>query len=149
MAFEKILQETKNLVLDTSVFIGYFMDEKLSIIPLLDEYVFNENSSISLYGHNILKSEIHYIICRKRGISEAENVIKKVETVINAISESRLFEKAGQIKCKYPIALSDCFSLSLGLLFDCPVFFLKERELSDGIVDDLNKNLDCKLYIVS
>ncbi|MHA1428776.1 MAG: hypothetical protein ACTSQI_22585 [Candidatus Helarchaeota archaeon] len=129
MSFEKILQETKKLVLDTSVFIGYFMDEKLSIIPLLDEYVFNENSFISLYGHNVLKS--------------------KLETVINAISESRLFEKAGQIKCKYPIALSDCFSLSLGLLLDCPVFFLKEREFSDEIVDDLNKNLDCKLHIVS
>ncbi|MHA1129520.1 MAG: hypothetical protein ACTSQQ_01820 [Candidatus Helarchaeota archaeon] len=58
MSFEKILQETKKLVLDTSVFIGYFMDEKLSIIPLLDEYVFNENSFISLYGHNVLKSNV-------------------------------------------------------------------------------------------
>lgn len=149
MSIKKILRETQNLVLDTSVLIGYLMDEKLSIIPLLDEYIFNENSSLTLHGHNILKSEIYYIFCREKGISEAENVINKIENVINIITESWLFEKAGQIKCKYPIALSDCFSISLGLFQDCPIFFLEERELSDGIVDNLNNEFKCKIYIVS
>ncbi|MGQ4876021.1 MAG: hypothetical protein ACP6IY_18300 [Promethearchaeia archaeon] len=66
MSIEKIINQTNNLILDSSVLIGYFMDEKLSIIPLLDKYIFNENSSITLYGHNLLKAEVYYIVCRKK-----------------------------------------------------------------------------------
>ena len=150
MSIEKILHETSNLVLDTSVLIGYFMDEKLSIIPLLDEYVFNENSSLTLYGHNLLKSEIYYIVCRKKGNNEAKNVLNKIENVVtNIISESWLFEKAGQIKCEYPITLCDCLSISLGIFQDCPIFFLKERELSEDVVNKINKEFKAKIYLVS
>lgn len=66
MSIEKIINQTNNLILDSSVLIGYFMDEKLSIIPLLDKYIFNENSSITLYRHNLLKAEVYYIVCRKK-----------------------------------------------------------------------------------
>ena len=149
MSIEKILSQTSNLVLDTSVLIGYFMDEKLSIIPLLDEYLFNKNSSLTFYGHNLLKSEIYYIICRKKGSIEAKNVLNKIENVMNIISESWLFKKVGQIKCEYPIAFSDCFSISLGIFLNCPVFFLKERELSEDVVNKINEEFNARIYIVS
>ncbi|TFG20945.1 MAG: type II toxin-antitoxin system VapC family toxin [Promethearchaeota archaeon] len=149
MSIEEILSETSNLVLDTSVLMGYFMDEKLSIIPLLEEYVFNENSSLILYGHNLLKSEIYYIICRKKGTNIAKNVLSKIENVINIISDSWLFEKAGAIKCKYPIAIADCFSISLGQFQDCPIFFLEERELSQDVIKKINEEFKAKIYIVS
>jgi len=146
---EKVLSETSNLILDTSVLIGYFMEEHLSIITLLDEYIFNENSSITLYGHNLLKTEVYYIVCRKKGSNEAKNILKQIENVTNIISESWLFEKAGQIKCKYPIAFSDCFSISLGHFQDCPIFFLKERELSEDVIYKINEEFNTKIYIVS
>jgi len=41
-----------------------------------------------------------------------------------------LFKRAANIKCRYPIAISDCFSISLAILQECPVFFLPEYELS-------------------
>lgn len=149
MSIEKVLSETSNLILDTSVLIEYFIEEQLSIITLLDEYIFNENSSITLYGHNLLKMELYYIFCRKKGSNEAEDILKKIENVTNIISESWLYEKAGQIKCKYPIAFSDCFSISLGIFQDCPIFFLKEKELSEGIVDKINEEFKAKIYTVS
>ena len=149
MSIEKVLSETSNLILDTSVLIGYFMEEQLSIITLLDEYIFNENSSITLYGHNLLKTEVYYTVCRKKGSNEAKDILKKIENVINIISESWLFEKAGQIKCKYPIAFSDCFSISLGHFQDCPIFFLKERELPEAIINKINEEFKSKIYTVS
>ncbi|MHA1293054.1 MAG: PIN domain-containing protein [Promethearchaeota archaeon] len=149
MSIKKVLSETNNLILDTSVLIGYFMDEELSIITLLDEYVFNESSTITLYGHNLLKSEIYYISCRKKGTNEAKNILNKVENILNIISESWLLETAGKIKCKYPIAFSDCFSISLGIFQDCPIFFLKERELSEEIVYKINEEFNTKIYLVS
>ncbi len=149
MSIEKVLGETSNLILDTSVLIGYFMEEQLSIITLLDEYIFNESSSITLYGHNLLKTEVYCIVCRKKGSNEAKDILKKIENVTNIISESWLFEKAGQIKCKYPIAFSDCFSISLGHFQDCPIFFLEERELSEEIVKKVNEEFNTKIYIVS
>ena len=149
MSIENVLRETRSLILDTSVLIGYFIEEQLSIINLLDDYIFNENSSITLYGHNLLKTELYYIICRKKGSNEAKDILKKVENVTNIISESWLFEKAGQIKCKYPIAFSDCFSISLGIFQDCPIFFLKEKELSEGIVNKINEEFKSKIYNVS
>ena len=149
MSIEKVLSETSNLILDTSVLIGYFIEEQLSIVTLLDKYIFNKNSSITLYGHNLLKTELYYIICRKKGSNEAKDILIKIENVTNIISESWLFEKAGQIKCKYPIALSDCFSISLGIFQDCPIFFLKEKELSEEIINKINEEFKTKIYAVS
>ncbi len=40
---EIVLRKTSNMILDTSILIVYFMNEKLSIIPLLDKYIFNKN----------------------------------------------------------------------------------------------------------
>ena len=149
MSIEKVLSETSNLILDTSVLIGYFIEKQLSIATLLDKYIFNKNSSITLYGHNLLKTELYYIICRKKGSNEAKDILIKIENVTNIISESWLFEKAGQIKCKYPIALSDCFSISLGIFQDCPIFFLKEKELSEEIINKINEEFKTKIYAVS
>jgi hypothetical protein len=53
--------------------------------------VFNEASNITLYGHNLLKTEIYYIVCRKKGITEAKNILNKVESVINIISIIDIF----------------------------------------------------------
>ncbi|MHA1372128.1 MAG: PIN domain-containing protein [Promethearchaeota archaeon] len=149
MSIEKVLNDTNSLILDTSVFLGYFLNEYHSITSLLDEYVFNENSIITIYSHNLLKSEIYYVTCRKASPNEARSILNKIEKVTSTINDSWLFENAGKIKCKYPIALSDCFSISLGILQDCPIFFLKERELPEILIDKINKEFNCKIYIVS
>lgn len=148
MSTKQILIDTPNLVLDTSVLLGYFMSEARNINSLLEAYVFTQESKIILYGHNLIKSEIFYITCREKGITEAEMVLKKTEGIMNTISDTWLFKKAANIKCRYPIAISDCYSISLAILQECPVFFLPEVELSREIVDKINRKYNAKIQIV-
>ena len=44
MKFEENLGKITSLVLDTSILIAYLTDEQISVISLLDEYIFNEES---------------------------------------------------------------------------------------------------------
>ncbi len=148
MNIEQILSKTHNLILDTSVLLGYFMNETREINKLLEEYIFTQESKITLYGHTLIKSELFYIICREKGINEAEIVLEKVESIINTISDTWIFKKAAIIKCRYPLAISDCFSISLAILQECPVFFLPEYELSLEIAEKINKDYDVKIHIV-
>ncbi len=148
MSIEQILSETANLILDASILLGYFMNEAGEINKLLEEYVFTQESKIILYGHNLIKSELFYITCREKGINEAEMVLEKIESIINTISDTWIFKKAASIKCRYPIAISDCFSISLAILQECPVFFLPEYELSLEIAEKINKDYDVKIHIV-
>lgn len=148
MSIEQILGETTNLILDTSVLIGYFMNEAREINKLLEDYIFTQESKITLYGHNLIKSELFYIICREKGINEAEMVLEKIENIINTISDTWIYKKAASIKCRYPIAISDCFSISLAILQECPVLFLPEYELSRDTAEKINKEYNVKIYIV-
>ena len=148
MSIKQILIDTPNLVLDTSVLLGYFMSEARDINSLLEAYVFTQESKIILYGHNLIKTEIFYITCREKGITEAEMVLNKTKGILNTISDTWLFKKAANIKCRYPIAISDCYSISLAILQECPVFFLPEVELSREIVDKINREYNAKIQIV-
>jgi len=148
MSIKQILIDTPNLVLDTSVLLGYFMSEARDINSLLEAYVFTQESKITLYGHNLINSEIFYITCREKGITEAEMVLKKTKAIMNTISDTWLFKKAANIKCRYPIAISDCYSISLAILQECPVFFLPEVEFSREIVDKINREFNAKIQIV-
>jgi len=148
MSTKQILIDTPNLVLDTSVLLGYLIREARDINYLLEEYVFTQESKILLYGHNLIKSELFYITCREKGMTEAEMVLKKTESIMNIISDTWLFKKAANIKCRYPIAISDCYSIALAILQECPVFFLPEAELSRSIVNQINKDYNAKIQIV-
>ncbi len=148
MSIRQILINTPNLVLDTSVLLGYFISEARDINSLLEEYLFTQESKIVLYGHNLIKSELFYITCREISMTEAEMVLKKTESIMNTIGDTWLFKKAANIKCRYPIAISDCYSISLAILQECPVFFLPEVELSREIVNQINKEYNAKIHIV-
>lgn len=143
---KQILNETQNAILDTSVLLCYFMDEVQDINSILEDYIFNADSRITLYGHNLIKTELFYITCRLKGMSEAESLIKKLENIMNTISDIWLYKKAASIKCKYPIAIPDCFSISLAILQDCPVFFLPEKELEGDIIEKIKEDYNPKIY---
>jgi len=142
----QILTETKNIVLDTSILLCYFMDEIQEFNSILEESIFNLDSNMTIYGHNLIKTELFYIICRQKGIIEAENTIKKLENITNTISDVWLFKKAASIKCKYSIAIPDCFSISLAILQDCPVFFLPEKELREEVLEKIKREFNANIY---
>ena len=147
MNIKEILQEMDELVLDTGVLIEYYRNNQ-AIVNLLDKYIFYPESKITLFGHNLLKSEIYYIRCRKFGIESAKEYIKHLERVMVTIGEQWLFEQAGRIKCKFPIALSDCYSISLGMLRECPVFFMPEDEIDENTVEKINSEFGAGILVL-
>lgn len=146
---DQLFIESNEIVVDSSILIAYFMKEKPMIISLLDKHVFDEDSSIILYTHHLMKAEIYYIICRKKDNKKAADVLNKMDKIFNVVSEKWLCEVAGQIKCSFPISLADCFSISLGILQNCPVLFLEEEELSKKIINDINNKFDAQVKIIT
>lgn len=145
----EIFRESNDVILDTGIYIEYFKQGETELKKTLREQLFSENSEITINGHYLIKAEIYYIMCRKIGKDKAERIIKDIEEYINFISGEFLYQIACKIKCKYPIAISDCFSISLGIFQDCPIFFLKERELSEDIINKINEEYKSKIYAVS
>ncbi len=148
MIDEQILKEYNDVILDTGIYIEYFQPKENKLKKSIRELLFSEDSLITIHSHYLLKSEIYYIMCRYLGRKKAENLIKEIEDFINFISGDFLYQIAGQIKCEYPIALSDCYSIASGVIQDCPILFLKEKELSDEIVKKINDQFNSKIYLI-
>lgn len=149
MTIKSLFKEQKELVLDSSVLIAYFTNERTDIVSLLDTFVFNQDSSLILYNHHVSLTEIYYILCRKINSEEARKILDDFSGVFNIISEKWLLEKAGLIKCKFPISLADCYSIALGISQDCPILFMEEQELSKDIVEKINKKFNAKIHIIA
>ena len=149
MINEQFIREQEDIVLDSGIYIEYFTTKESQIKDLIRDTIFTEHSNINLHGHYLLKSEIYYIICRFLGMQESENIIKNLEKFINFIGGDFIFNTAGRIKCKFPIALSDCFSIATGVFFNCPILFLKESELSKTTIEKINSMFGSKIFIVS
>lgn len=149
MIDKSIIEGTEEITLDTGIYIEYFQAEESELKKDLRELLFQEDSKIRLQGHYLLKSEIYYIMCRSLGRERAEDLIEEIEEFINFIDSGFLYRIVGQIKCKYPIALSDCYSIAVGVFQKCPVLFLKENELSDEIVNDINEEFNVEIHILS
>jgi len=145
---KQILNETKILILDTSVLLCYFIDEIQDINALLEQYIFKPDSKITLYGHNLIKAELFYITCRLKGINEAVDLLNNLEKIMNSINDSWIYKKAANIKCKFPIAISDCFSIALANLLDCPVFFLPEQELQAKLIENINNTFNTEIHLI-
>jgi len=145
----EIFKDYNDIVIDTGIFIEYFKQGERELKKTLREQLFSETSEITINGHYFIKAELYYIMCRKIGKVKAEKIIKDIEEYINFVSGEFLYEIAGEIKCKYPLAISDCFSISLGIFQDCPIFFLKEKELSEEIINKINEEFKTKIYAVS
>lgn len=146
---KQTLRNNTDLVLDTGIYIEYFEPKKSELKTILNEILFTETAEILLYSHFLLKSELLYILCRKLGKNNAKTKVKGLEPFINFVSGDFLYNIAGEIKCKYPIALSDCFLISLSHLHECPVLFLEERELSEEVVKQINDEFKTQIQIIS
>ncbi|KKL54688.1 hypothetical protein LCGC14_2262900 [marine sediment metagenome] len=67
---------------------------------------------------------------------------------MNILTDTLLFEKAINIKCSYLLAISDCYSISILILQECPVFFLPEDELTGDAMGKINKEYKANIYVV-
>jgi hypothetical protein len=149
MIDNRIFKDYNDLILDTGIYIEYFGPKETELKKILRKELFFEESKITLYGHYLLKSEIFYIICRKIGEKKTFKILNEIDQFIKFVSGEFLYHFAGQIRCRFPIALSDCFSIALSHLHDCPVLFLEEKELSKNIAKEINKEFEVQIFIIS
>ena len=147
MIDKSILDGTDEISLDTGIYIRYFETGESELKKNLRELLFHKDSNIRLHGHYLLKSEIYYILCRSLGREQAEEYLEQIEEFINFIESRYLYQIAGQIKCEFPIALSDCYSIAVGFLQSCPIIFLEEKELSEEIIAKIKEKYDVNIQV--
>ncbi|MHA1231863.1 MAG: PIN domain-containing protein [Candidatus Helarchaeota archaeon] len=143
----KIISKYKDLVLDTGILIEYLGAPDAESIKWLDEFIFTENSQFLLHSHEINRTEILYLICRKKGMKNALNIVKSMEKFIFFHNDPEISEIAGNIKCKYSIALADCFSIATGTWLKSPIIFKKEHELENSVIKSIENEFNVKLVV--
>jgi len=92
-------------------------------------------------------SEIGYILCRIHGIKESQEILPAIEAAIIDVNLSKLYKIASEIKCQFPISLSDCFSIATGKYQACPIIFKKEAELSETRITEIEQMFEVSIFI--
>jgi predicted nucleic acid-binding protein len=137
----------KKLVLDTSILIEYIISRspyRPKVVKLFNEALTN---NIKLYISVITLSEILYVASRIYQVvgisdpnSEAQNFVEwiKGRTQIISVNED-IALRAGELKKKLHIALSDCYVIaSAEAIGAIPVFKKIEREMKP-VINNLRK----------
>ena len=88
------------------------------------------------YAARLSLTEAFYVTCRLWGRERAEERINLLleSGVVEIVEDEKLWEYAGDCKCKIPIALGDCYTLATAKLYAAkPLFLRPERELASNI----------------
>ncbi|MHA1583956.1 MAG: PIN domain-containing protein [Promethearchaeota archaeon] len=143
------IQQHPSIVLDTGIWISYIEKEDSNLTTILKENLFYENSVKKIYGNTYMLSEIGYILCRLHGTKVSKETLSSIEPAIIKINPEKLFRIAAEIKCHFPISLSDCFSIATGKYQKCPILFKNEDELSENRIFKIEQMLKVEIIIIS
>ncbi|MHA1721207.1 MAG: PIN domain-containing protein [Promethearchaeota archaeon] len=149
---EKIIdfiQQHDRFVLDTSIWISYFEKEGSDLTKILKENLFYENSEKLIYGNSYILSEIGYILCRLHGTKVSKETLSFIESAIIRVNSDKIFRIAAEIKCHFPISLSDCFSIATGKYQKCPILFKMEEELSENRISEIEYMFKVQIVSIS
>jgi len=59
-----------------------------------------------------------------------------------------LDEIAARIKCTFPIAIADCYTLAIGKLLSIPTYFIHEKELTKKVHQAISKEFLIDLRMI-
>lgn len=131
----------QNLVLDTGIMVDYLSDTNSKFNNWLDDNVFIEDSNYILHAHNNNKTELLYVLCRKFGFKKAKKLTEEnLEPKIVFHSGETISAIAAKLKCLFPIALVDCFSIATAIHFNAQIIFKNEKELTSEICHKIENN---------
>ncbi len=145
---EDLLKVSNYIVLDTGVLVAYLLEEDKVLQSLLDQYIFCEESQIALITNRWNKVELSYIYCRYHGKQKTKLFMQNFSKNFHILSNNDLDVLAGDLKCQFPIALADCFSIASSILMKCPVVFHHEQELTEKILDSLKETYSIEIFII-
>lgn len=117
-------------MIDTGVLIEYLEGTKLGL--KFKENIVNDPNFTQFFISPLFETELKYILCRKYGFRKAERKVDRFLKDFNIIFESILRNEAIKLKCKYPISLADCYSLSIAKLNSIPIYFKQEKEITEN-----------------
>ncbi|MBD3256434.1 MAG: PIN domain-containing protein [Candidatus Lokiarchaeota archaeon] len=141
MEKERNILEENKIAIDTGVFIEYI--EKTRYGKKFKNSVLMDPGINEYHISPLVETELNYLFCRKWGDKQGFLMVKKMLTGYSIQSESYLREEASRFKCKYPISLSDCYSLSVAKLKTIPIYFKMEEEL-DTNFDALSEEVEIR-----
>ena len=123
---------SKRYALDASVLI-----EILAGSPITERLVrMIVEGSVEAYAARLSLSEAYYVACRMWGREKAEERIGILlaSGAISIVEDEKLWEYAGDCKCKIPVALGDCYTLATAKLYAAkPLFLRPEREILENL----------------
>ena len=138
----------QKFVFDSGVILAYIQNENEKITQLMDEVIFSEESKKTVLCTQLSLTEIFYIHCRIHGMENASSLIEDMKSMFDVLTVNSLHLIAGKLKCKYPIALSDCFSIASGIVKNVPVVFMQEKEFTKKIQNEIEQDFHVNLVII-
>lgn len=143
----------KVAIVDTGLIIEYLtIDSKKSkqkeYKKFLDKNIFKNKQISQIYISFLTKTELLYVVCRTKGWSKAKEIVNHIVSNFVVIREKEIDDLAALIKCKIPVALTDCFNLSIAVLYDIPVYFLEEKEFTKEISTLIKSELKVDLKLL-
>lgn len=105
-----------------------------SSVLLFDYFTRGTERTARLIANSILNhvtlSETLYVICRVDGSAKASDFIQNCASKSTLAPAERIAPLAGDMKCRFPISLADCWVLATAKSFDIEsVFAFRESEL--------------------
>lgn len=130
------LNGSKSFALDSSILIQY--------------YYLKDQKTKELIKHGVTNlvalSECYYIICRKEDNQTALKYINELMEDVQIVSTEQIVKIAGQFKCKFSIALADCWTLATAFaLKTSAVFAFKESELKKNF-QEIIKQVNLRFF---
>ena len=126
-----------DMVFDTSVLIEIIGGTDFGV--KLIELIYREKIVPHITELNLI--EALYVVCRKQGFENSLNIIDAIVDSgyfnIHCISEIRNI--IGECKCKYPISIADCTTLSLAKHLNCPAMFSRFEKEFRNIIEELSE----------
>lgn len=138
----------QKFVFDSGVLLAYLQNENEKFTEIMDELIFSEKSTKVVICDQLTLTEIFYIYCRIHGVKKARVLINDMKSMFEITKIDSLHLIAGKLKCQYPIALSDCFSIALGIVKNAPILFMKEKELTKKIQREIERDYNANLAII-
>ncbi len=92
--------------------------------------------SVEAYAARLSLTEAFYVACRLWGRERAEERVNLLleSGVVEIVEDEKLWEYAGDCKCRIPIALGDCYTLATAKLYAAkPLFLRPEREIMENL----------------
>ena len=117
------------LVIDTGVLVEFFIGSNFGK-RFESDFLKNRDFNF-FYISPLVMTELTYIFCRKLGFEQAISLVNSKLRNMLVLDENNLRLVASQLKCKYGIALADCYSIAAGELQDCPVLMKPEGEFDN------------------